>query len=112
MSKRDISLLLEDMLEAALKIKRYTENLDFELFLEDEKTIDATIRNFEIIGEAANRIESEFKLKNSKINWNRIRGFRNRLVHHYFGIDHEIVWNIIENDLNDLIYSIQKLLAK
>ena len=102
MSKRDTSLLLEDMIEAANKIERYTDGMDYETFSDDEKTIDAVVRNFEIIGEAANRLGSEFHESHNKIEWNRIRGFRNRIVHHYFGIDYEIVWSIIQNDLGSL----------
>ena len=96
MSKRDILLLLEDMLQSAQKIKRYTEGLDYGSFLTDDKTIDAVVRNFEIIGEAANRIDPDFRDQNPQIEWKRIRGFRNRIVHDYFGIDYEIVWNIIK----------------
>ncbi len=106
MSNRDLILLLEDIHESALKIKRYTTNLDYDSFLNDDKTIDAVVRNFEIIGEAANRIDPEFRKTNSEIEWNRIRGFRNRIVHNYFGIDYEIVWTIIENDLDHLIEQI------
>jgi uncharacterized protein with HEPN domain len=107
MSNRDIVLLLEDMLESALKIKKYTTNLNFDSFLNDDKTIDAVVRNFEIIGEAANRIDPDFRIVNSEIEWNRIRGFRNRIVHDYFGIDYEIVWTIIENDIENLIEQIE-----
>ena len=103
MSKRDIIFLLSDMLQAANKIKRYTQNLTYETFLADEKTIDAVIRNFEIIGEAANRVPNEFKDENPEIEWNRLRGFRNRIVHDYFGIDHEIVWTVVETYLDELI---------
>ncbi len=102
MSKRDSSLLLEDILEAIEKIERYTKNMTYQSFLSDDKTIDAVIRNFEIIGEAANRLGDDFRTDHAHIEWNRIRGFRNRIVHEYFGIDHEIVWSIIENDLADL----------
>ncbi len=111
MSKRDLMLLLEDMLESALKIKRYTTNLDYDLFLADDKSIDAVVRNFEIIGEAANRIDPDFRTINSEIEWNRIRGFRNRIVHDYFGIDYEIVWTIIENDLDNLIEQIEFVIS-
>lgn len=107
MSNRDLTLLLEDMLESALKIKRYTTNLNFDSFLNDDKTIDAVVRNFEIIGEAANRLDPDFRIVNSEIEWNRIRGFRNRIVHDYFGIDYEIVWTIIENDIENLIEQIE-----
>ena len=110
MSKRDLILLLDDMLDSALKIMRYTDNLDFALFINDEKTIDAVVRNFEIIGEAANRIDPDFRTTNSEIEWKRIRGFRNRIVHDYFGIDYEIVWTIIDNDIEELIEQLQKLI--
>lgn len=110
MSKRDNLLLLEDMLESSLKVKKYTNRLNYESFLDDEKTVDATVRNFEIIGEAANQIGSDFRLKNPEIEWKRIRGFRNRIVHDYFGIDYEIVWSIIEDDLDELINNIEELI--
>jgi uncharacterized protein with HEPN domain len=103
MSKRDIILLLDDMLQSANKIKRYTENINFESFISDDKTIDAVVRNFEIIGEAANRIDPDFRDSNPEIEWKRIRGFRNRIVHDYFGIDYEIVWTIVELYLEELI---------
>jgi uncharacterized protein with HEPN domain len=111
MSDRDLILLLEDMLESALKIKRYTTNLDYDSFLSDDKTIDAVVRNFEIIGEAANRIDPDFRTRNSFIDWTRIRGFRNRIVHNYFGIDYEIVWTIIDNDLDHLIEQIETVIS-
>lgn len=84
MSKREPSLLVEDIIESAEKILLYTNNLTFEQFSNDGKTIDAVIRNFEIIGEAANRLPDEFKDKHSDIDWHRIRGFRYRIVHDYF----------------------------
>jgi uncharacterized protein with HEPN domain len=111
MSNRDVKLLLEDMLESALKIKQYTTNLDYASFVNDNKTIDAVVRNFEIIGEAANRIDIDFRVTNSEIEWNRIRGFRNRIVHDYFGIDYEIVWTIIESDLENLISQIKSVMS-
>lgn len=110
MSKRDLILLLEDMLESALKIKRYTSSLNYEAFSEDEKTIDAVVRNFEIIGEAANRLGEDFRIANPQVEWDRMRGLINRIVHDYFGIDYEIVWEIIENDLDQLIDQIQSIL--
>ena len=96
MSKRDPKLLIDDILESTLKILDYTENLTFEQFTSDSKTIDAVIRNFEIIGEAANRLPDEFKDQHNSIDWHRIKGFRNRIIHDYFGIDYSIVWQIKE----------------
>ena len=112
MSKRDILLLLDDMLQSAHKIKRYTKGLDFESFSADDKTSDAVVRNFEIIGEAANRIDPDFRNKNPEIEWKRIRGFRNRIVHDYFGIDYEIVWTIVESYLDELIDALDTIIDK
>jgi uncharacterized protein with HEPN domain len=91
MSDRHPKFLLGDILESAEKIFKYTENLTYEEFITDSKTIDAVIRNFEIIGEASNRLPQKFKDENATIDWFRIRGFRNRIVHQYFGIDYELM---------------------
>ncbi|MBA7550201.1 hypothetical protein ES705_42709 [subsurface metagenome] len=111
MSRRDILLLLEDMLESANKIKQYTIGLNYDTFIADDKTVDAVVRNFEIIGEAANRIDPEFRIDNPEIEWKRIRGFRNRIVYDYFGIDYEIVWTIIEDYLDELIGWLETLIS-
>jgi len=109
MSKRDSLLLVQDILESAQKIIRYTSGLDYESFLSDDRTVDAVVRNFEIIGEAANRFSEDFRERHNKIEWNRIRGFRNRIVHEYFGIDYRIVWTIIETYLDDLIGNLETI---
>lgn len=109
MSKRDNHLLVKDMLEAANKIQKYTSNLDFASFLENELIIDAVARNFEIIGEAANRMDVDFKSFFSHIEWLRIIGFRNRIIHEYFGIDYEIMWAIIEDYIPELIDHLKKI---
>jgi uncharacterized protein with HEPN domain len=109
MSKREPILLLDDIIESIQKIKIYTSGLLLDDFLKDDKTIDAVIRNFEIIGEASNRIPDEIRNKFQLVNWHRIRGFRNRIVHDYMGIDYEIVWEIIEKDLEELKNKIQEI---
>jgi uncharacterized protein with HEPN domain len=110
MSKRSPQLLLADIVESANKILTYTEGLSFEQFLTDDKTIDAVIRNFEIIGEAANRLPEEIKDQYPNIDWNRIRGFRNRIVHDYMGTDYRIVWLIKESFLQPMINEIRSIL--
>ena len=110
MSDRHPKLLLGDILESAQKIIAYTNGLSFDNFIEDDKTIDAVVRNFEIIGEAANRIPDEIKETNGEVNWFKIRGLRNRIVHNYFGIDYKIIWDIKENYLNELIIQITQIL--
>lgn len=110
MSKRDDKLLLEDILESAEKILEYTAGLDYATFIIDSKTADAVIRNFEIIGEAANRLSPQLRNDYPNIDWTRIRGFRNRIVHDYFGIDYQIVWRIIEDNVAALITDIRQVL--
>jgi uncharacterized protein with HEPN domain len=109
MSNRNAELLIEDILASAHKIQRYTAGMSFEQFIVDERTVDAVARNFEIIGEAANRLPDDFKVSHTNIDWGRIRGFRNRIVHDYFGIDYSIVWQIIENYLPELVVELERL---
>ncbi len=109
MSKRTLSLLLEDILDSILKINLYTEGMLFDDFCADSKTIDAVIRNFEIIGEAANRLPELIKDTYPDIDWFRIRGFRNRIVHDYMGIDYALVWNIKNQYLPQLNIQIRKI---
>ena len=112
MSKRTPRLLLEDILHSVDKISEYTNSLSFDEFLNDSKTSDAVIRNFEIIGEAASRLPENIKDEYPLVDWHRIRGFRNRIVHDYMGIDFQIVWLIKENFLPDLRNQIQSILER
>jgi uncharacterized protein with HEPN domain len=112
MSKREPLFLLSDIAESIEKIKVYIGKQSYQEFLSDNKTIDAVIRNFEIIGEAANRIPEEIKDRFTEVNWFRIRGFRNRIVHDYMGIDYEIVWSIIKNDLDKLELEIKAIIEQ
>lgn len=110
MSKRDLNILLNDILESIQKIKKYTNGVSFEHFLEDDKTIDACVRNFEIIGEVSSKIDEDFKLEHSQIEWRRMKGLRNRMIHDYSGIDYELVWNIITEYIDELEFQVQQLL--
>ena len=112
MSRREAKLLLNDILDSIEKIRIYVDGYNFESFLADSKTCDAVIRNFEIIGEAANRLPDKIREQYPDINWFRIRGFRNRIVHDYMGIDYSIVWTIIENDLEVFVTGISKILSE
>lgn len=96
MSKRNEKLLLKDILESIDKIFDYTKNISKEDFLSDEKTKDAVVRNFEVIGEAASKLSEELKAKHSDIDWRGVIGLRNVLIHDYFGVDYNIVWTIKE----------------
>lgn len=99
MSRRPVDLLIEDILEAVEKVERYAEGMTQEAFENDDKTSDAVVRNLEIIGEAANRLPDDFKAKHPDIEWAKIVGLRHRIVHEYFGVDLDIIWHILQNDL-------------
>jgi len=109
MSRRDTQLLIEDILEAANRILSYTKDLSFEDFTTDQKTVDAVARNFEIIGEAASRLPEQFKSKYPEINWIRITGLRNRIIHEYFGVDYSLVWKIKLDYIPKLIFALEKI---
>lgn len=102
MSKRVVQLLICDMLEAIDRIDMYVRGLTDDQFYKDSKTSDAVVRNIEIIGEAANRLPEDFKSQHVEMDWRKVVGLRNRIVHDYFGIDLQIIWNIIVQDLPEL----------
>jgi uncharacterized protein with HEPN domain len=109
MSKREPSVLLDDIRTSIGKIERYIANLDEASFVADEKTIDAVVRNLEIIGEAAKQLPAEFKTRYSKVPWPQIAGLRNRIVHDYAGIDLKLVWNILQTAIPKLALQIAEL---
>jgi len=110
MSKRTPILLLEDILDSAKRIIEYTQGMTSEDFSKDNKTVDAVIRNFEIIGEASHLLPDQLKESYSSVDWFRIRGFRNRIVHDYFGVDIEIVWKISCEQIPELVTNIENIL--
>jgi len=99
MPKRDDDLLILDMIECCEKIFNYVKGMDFAKFIDDSKTIDAVIRNFEVLGEASRFISTEVKSENPLVEWRKIGDFRNVLIHDYFGINYQIMWEIIMNEL-------------
>lgn len=109
MSSRKPSLLVQDIIDSGNKILIYTQDQSYEEFINDDKTVDAVIRNFEIIGEAASRLPEEFRDQHSIIDWHKLRGFRNRIVHDYFGIDYAIVWEIKTHYLPVLLAELSSL---
>jgi len=97
------------MRNAVKKIDRYVKGLTFDKFANDEKTVDAVVRNLEIIGEAVSRLPPDFKKKHSEIEWGKIAGLRHRIVHEYFGVDLEIIWKIVKDELRHFLSHLSKL---
>jgi len=110
MSKRNWRLFVNDILECIEKIEKYISNLSYDDFVKDNKTKDAVVRNLEIIGEAANQIPLNIRKRYKDIPWVQIIGLRHRLIHGYFVVDYDIVWNIIKKELPDLKTKIKEIL--
>lgn len=105
--RRDIDYL-GDIKEAMELIISYTQGLTFEEFIQDRKTQDAVVRNLEIIGEATKSISSSIRDKYPQIPWKKFAGLRDKVIHHYFGIKYDIVWQVRE-DLSSIISQIDEI---
>ena len=110
MSERTDIEYLADTKEAVLRINAYTQDLTFEQFLEDKKTQDAVVRNLEVIGEAVKNISEESKSRFPQIPWKDLAGVRDKLIHHYFGVNFDIVWNIVKQELPELLSQLEEIL--
>ena len=107
---RDIQVYVEDIIEAINNIEKYTRGLTYETFAKDKKTVDAVIRNFEIIGEATKYIPERVRKEYPKVPWKDMAGMRDKLIHGYFGVDIRRVWKTVKEDLLDLKPSFEKIL--
>lgn len=112
MSNRSPALYLEDLLEAGEAIRSYVGGLSFEEFSSDRMRQSAVIREFEIIGEAVGKLPDALKRDVPGVAWQDIKDFRNLLIHEYFGVDLAIVWQVIQNDLPDLLKQVEMLRQK
>ncbi len=109
---REYKSYLMDIKISIEKIEKYTENLSFEQFTEDGLIQDGVVRNLEIIGEAVKNIPEEIKDSEQDIDWKKIAGLRDILIHAYFGIDVDIVWDIVKNKVPELKNKVLKLLEE
>jgi uncharacterized protein with HEPN domain len=102
-SQREWRFYLKDMIKFAEKVLAYTDGLDQTSFVANGLTYDATLRNLELIGEAATRIPDEIRSAHPEIPWRMIIATRNRLIHGYLGIDDDTLWSIIRDDVPELL---------
>jgi uncharacterized protein with HEPN domain len=107
---RDEIMFLQDILSSCEKVLAYTENLTLEKLLEDVKTYDAVVRNLEIIGEAAKHISEKTKKQLPDIQWRKVAGLRDILTHDYFGIDNDILWDVVRAKVPQLSRVIKQFL--
>jgi uncharacterized protein with HEPN domain len=109
MSERADRDFVSDIQEALRRIATYTAGMTEEAFMADVKTQDAVIRNLEILGEATKNLSEEFRARYSHIPWKNMAGVRDRLIHHYFGINLDIVWQIVVAELPDVITALDEV---
>ena len=102
---------LKDIKDSIERVTSYTEGLTYDEFMKDNKTQDAVVRNLEVIGEATKNLSDSLRKKHPQIPWRDLTGVRDKLIHGYFRIDYDIVWNIITKELPLLLPQIEELLV-
>ncbi len=106
---RTSALYLQDIKIAIEKILRFVEGMRYEDFLQDEKTLDSVVRNFEIIGEASKSLPENIRSLAETVPWKKVIRMRNKLIHEYWGVDIEVVWFTIQDDLPALKTEVERL---
>ncbi len=107
---RDVSLYLKDIMQAIEAIEEFIKDMDFEQFREDDKTSSAVIRKLEIIGEATKSVPTEIRQNYADVPWREMAGMRDKLIHFYFGVDHNLVWKAVKNRIPQIKPVIQKVI--
>ncbi|MCK9357480.1 MAG: DUF86 domain-containing protein [Dehalococcoidia bacterium] len=110
MPPRDWSFRIRDILDAIAAVRSYTDGMDFAEFASDRRTVDAVVRNVEIIGEAAAHVPRSVVQSHPEIPWAEMRAMRNVIVHEYYGVTDRILWDTVQTNLPQLVVPLQGLL--
>jgi uncharacterized protein with HEPN domain len=110
--KKDDRIYLDHILDSFAKVGQYLEDVGYEDFQGDEEKQDAVIRKIEVAGEATKRLSVEFREKYSQVPWRAIAGMRDKLIHDYFDIDLDTVWETATKDIPDLILEIESIIER
>ena len=109
MPPRDWRVRIDDALQAARRILHYSEGMSLEVLNADERTTDAIIKNFMVIGESARHVPEEIRLRHPTVPWDAMRDMRNVVVHEYFGLSVEILWRTVTKDIPALIQALEQI---
>jgi len=109
---RDWTFYLEDILDAARKILRYMQDIDFDEFNRNELIFDGVVRNLEIIGEATKHLPDEARAMMPDIEWSKAAAFRDVIAHHYFGLNIDVIWDVACNKVPEIASTTEALLKR
>ena len=109
---REWRFYLDDMIGFCERVQEFTRGVDQDQFVANAMRFDATVRNLELIGEAATHIPDHVRASSPAIPWRMVIATRNQLIHGYLGIDHDTLWSIVETDLPELLLELQELKAR
>lgn len=112
MKNRSPELFFNDILDSLIRVLKYSKDLSYEELIKNDMVIDAIIRNFEVIGEAAKYIPEEFKSKYPELPLKEMVGMRNVLIHDYLGIDYKFIWQTIKEDLPELKQIVDRIIKE
>jgi uncharacterized protein with HEPN domain len=111
-SRRLVTDYLQDILDNAEKARRFVLGVEYAAFRDDEQKVYAVVRALEIIGEAARHISRNLRLKYPEVPWSKMTGMRDKVIHDYFGVDLEVLWKTVQQDLPELQQAVAKMLEE